>query len=348
MLLSENGSFEPTTYNLNEEVLCLALDNEGRVLVGGGFTAINANGANANRSYIARLDSRTRFDFNGDGRADIGVFSSLNRTWSIQNSQTNQPASTLFGLNGDRIAPADFDGDGRSDIAVYRPSDGNWYLLRSRDGFGVVRFGIAEDKPVPADYDGDGKADIAVFRPGSGDWWILYSSTNQPFFAHWGLNGDIPLPDADFDGDGKADIAVWRPSDGNFYWMASGEGNQPHVVHWGVAGDIPAPADYNGDGKTDLVVFRPGEGNWYQFLTTSDGSYTYTVTRFGLLGDEPVAADYDGDGKTDIAIRRDGVWHLLLSAQGYTVVTYGNPAAQAIAALPSKVTIAAAEDLPGK
>ena len=349
--LNTNGGVNPITYDLNDEVLCLAADSNGRVLVGGSFTIISAGGGNAgggaaNRSYVARLidsnlaPARTRFDFDGDGRADIGIFSSLSRTWSILNSQSNQTVSTQFGLGSDRIAPADFDGDGKADIAVYRPSEGNWYLLQSTAGFSVVRFGASVDKPVPADYDGDGKDDIAVWRPNTGDWWILQSSNGQSRFEHFGAMGDIPLPKVDFDGDGTSDIAVWRPSDGVFYWLASGSGNQFLALHFGQQGDIPAPADYNGDGKADLVVFRPSEGNWYQYLSIPGGQYQFSVTRFGLQGDEPVAADYNGDGKTDIALRRNGVWHFLLSGQGYSVVTYGNPAAQAVAALPSEVTIA--------
>lgn len=353
--LNADGSLNTTTYNLNEEVLSLTVDDDGRVLVGGNFTIITVGGGGgANRSYIARLidsnvsPAQTRFDFDGDGKADIGIFSSLNRSWSILNSQTSQPVTTQFGLGSDRIAAADYDGDGKADIAVYRPSDGNWYLLRSTAGFGVVRFGLPEDKPVPADYDGDEKADVAVWRPSTGDWYVLRSTDGQTLRLRYGLTNDIPLADADFDGDGKADMAVWRPSDGNFYWLASGSAYESRVVHFGQEGDIPSVGDFNADGKTDLVIFRPSEGNWYQFLTQPNGNYSFQVTNFGLKGDEPVAADYDGDGRTDIALRRNGVWHMLLSGQSYSVVTFGNPGAQAIAALPAEVTIAATEDLPEK
>lgn len=333
--LDADGNFEPTFYNLDNEVLALAADGEGRVLVGGGFTVIGSNGGGEPRSYVARLiDSRARFDFDGDGRSDFGVFSEQGGVWKILGSQTDQNFSTNFGLPGDKLAAADFDGDGRADIAVYRPSEGVWYLLRSREGFAAHQWGISGDQPVAGDFDGDGRADLAVFRPSSGVWYVLQSSDWQPVILQFGLSGDIPLPEADFDGDGKTDIAVWRPSEGNFYWLPSGSANQFRVVHFGASGDIPAAVDYNGDGLTDLVVYRPAEGNWYQYLSDANGGYTLAVVNFGLNGDEPVPADYDGDGKTDIAVRRQNQWHIMHSTLGYTSFVFGEESDSAVAALP--------------
>ena len=339
--LTVDGNLDPTVYELNNEVLSLAADNDGRVLVGGGFTVINAGGGGANRSYIARLvdssqaNGRTRFDFDGDGRADLGVFAVSTGVWSVAGSQNSQTASTRFGFGTDKIAPADYDGDGKTDIAVYRPSDGVWYLLKSRDGFGAVRWGAAEDKPVAADFDGDGKADVAVWRPSNGGWYILQSSNGQAQAFQFGASADVPLTAADYDGDGKADVAVWRPSNGFFYWLASGSNYQFRAVQFGQTSDVPAAADYNGDGKTDLVVFRPNQGVWYQYLTTASGGYAFSAVRFGQDGDVPVAADYDGDGKADIAVRRQNNWYLLRSNQGFTGVTFGDANSQAIASLPN-------------
>jgi uncharacterized delta-60 repeat protein len=339
-LINADGSLDPMTFNVNQEILCLTLDAEGRVLVGGGFTTISAGGGQNNtRSYIARLiDSsqagrRTGFDFDGDGRADLAVFSPSSGVWSIRKSQTNQISDTQFGQIGDQTAAADFDGDGKTDLAVYRPTEGVWYLLRSSAGFGAVRWGASEDKPVPADYDGDGRADIAVWRPSNGFWYILQSSNNKLNAVQFGQAGDIALSNADFDGDGRPDIAVFRASNGTFYWLASASNNQFKAVQFGTGGDIPAIGDFNGDGKTDLVVFRPSNGVWYQYLTTQNGGYTFAAAQFGQNGDEPVAADYDGDGKTDIAIRRQGIWHLLMSAQGYKGEPFGIAGAQAVASL---------------
>lgn len=338
-LINADGSLDATNFNVNQEVLSLAIDGSSRILVGGSFTVISINnGENYTRSYVARLTAassvgggRVRFDFNGDGLADVGTFSASTGIWSILNSQNSQIIATQFGQTGDKYAPADYDGDGKTDLAVYRPSNGTWYLLQSTAGFAAVQWGTAEDKPIAGDYDGDGKAEIAVWRPSTGVWYIL-RNPNQYIFFQFGTAGDIPLS-ADLDGDGKTEIAVFRPSNGTFYWGDSGSNNLFRAVQFGQNGDVPAVADYNGDGKADLVVWRPSSGIWYQYLTTANGSYTFSAVQFGLNGDEPVPADYDGDGKTDIAVRRGTIWYLLKSTQGISAVTFGSATAPPVAAL---------------
>jgi uncharacterized delta-60 repeat protein len=340
--LNPDGKLDPMSYNVNEEVLGLDVDREGRLLVGGKFTVIGTNGENSNRSYMARIiDSaqvsrNTRFDFDGDGKADLGVFDNTNGDWSIRNSQANQVSNSQFGQAGDKMAAADFDGDGKTDRAVYRPSTGVWHLMQSTAGSTTIRWGASEDRPVPADYDGDGKADAAVWRPSTRFWYILQSSNNQMKAVHWGLTSDILLPNADYDGDGRADIAVFRPSNGTFYWLASSANDQFRSMQFGQSGDIPAIGDFNADGKSDFAVFRPSDGAWYQYLTTSNGGYTFFGIKWGQNGDEPVAADYDGDGRTDVAVRRQGTWYLLMSEQGFAGGGFGSSNAQAIAALPNQ------------
>ena len=338
-LLNENGGLAANQLNVNQKVLSLTLDNQGRVLIGGAFTVISADNTEITRSYVARLKNleqsstrRTPFDFDGNGQADLAVFNQTSGVWSILGNKTEQTITAQFGSSGDVVVPADYDNDGITDIAVYRPSEGNWYLLQSSAGFAVRRWGVAEDKPVPGDYDGDGKIDIAVWRPSNGIWYVLQSSNNQLAAVQFGKAGDTVLPGADFDGDGRTDFAVYRPSDGVWYWLASGSNNQFKAVQFGTNNDIPTVGDYNGDGKTDLVVFRPSNGVWYQYLSTPTGDYAFNAAQFGLNGDVPVPADYDGDGKTDIAVRRGNVWYLLLSAQGYKGRIFGQAAEQAVAA----------------
>ena len=261
------------------------------------------------------LNSKTKFDYDGDGKADLSVFRPASGIWYL-NQTSAGVASAAFGVSSDKIVPGDYDGDGKTDLAVYR--SGIWYLQRSTAGFAGVAFGDSNDIPVPADYDGDGKTDLAVFRPANGTWYIQASRAGFSGVS-FGQRGDIPLP-ADFDGDGKADINVFRPSNGGWYRLNS-VNNQFYGTSFGQNGDKPLAADFDGDGKADLTVFRPANGAWYRITSSNN---LFTATLFGAAGDVPTPADYDGDGKTDISVFRPetGVWYRYNSGSGAFAAYY--------------------------
>jgi hypothetical protein len=260
---------------------------------------------------------RAPFDFDGDGKTDLGVFRPSDvpnsADFIVENSSNNTANNAAWGSVGDAAVNSDYDGDGKTDFAVFRPSDRVWYILQSsNNSFAFVNFGLVNDKLTPADYDGDGKSDIAVYRASTGVWYILQSSNSQVRIQKFGLAEDLPAQ-ADFDGDAKADIAVFRPSDGNWYVFRSSD-NQASVVHFGLNGDEPVAGDYDGDGRADYAVFRPSDRNWYLLKTTAG----FSVVNFGLSDDKPMQADFDGDGKRDVAVYRPttGVWYYLKSSDG--------------------------------
>jgi hypothetical protein len=264
---------------------------------------------------------RTRFDFDGDGKADISVFRPSSGVWYLDNSQSGLSAAQ-FGAASDKIVPADYDGDGKTDIAVYRA--GTWYLSRSQAGFTGVQFGTDSDAPVPADYDGDGKAELAVFRASNAAWYFYNLATNQTSQTAFGQSSDKPVP-ADYDADGKANVAVFRPSNNTWYTSTSPATNYG-AIQFGNTGDKLVPADYDGDGKADVAVFRPSNGTWY-LLRSSLG---FTGVQFGLGTDAPVPADYDGDGKTDIAVFRNGIWYLSRTQAGFAGIAFGASSDKAV------------------
>ncbi len=291
---------------------------------GNGLAAFTVapNTSGKGRSGIVGIGSKTvfinqtatsaitaKFDFDGDGKADISVY--RDGVWYVQQS-TAGFAAVSFGLATDKIVPADFDGDGKTDIAVYR--SGVWYILRSSDSaFEVISYGLATDIPVPADFDGDGRAELAVYRAGT--WFTLNLANNQTNVVAFGLATDKPVP-ADFDGDGKADYAVYR--DGIWYLLRSQLGFT--AVQFGLAADKPVPADFDGNGQTDLAVYRSGV--WYMLLNLQ----TFSAVSFGLGSDLPTAADFDGDGKTDVAVFRptSGTWYVLQSSNSqFFAVPFG-------------------------
>jgi hypothetical protein len=184
----------------------------------------------------------TRNDFDGDGKADIGVFRpSAGRWFIIPSSNPSNFLVQQWGESGDIPVPGDYDGDGKTDFAVWRPSTGQWFIIPSSNpsNFLVQQWGESGDIPVPGDYDGDGKTDFAVWRPSNGTWYVIPSSNPSNFLVQqWGVSGDIPVP-GDYDGDRKTDFAVWRPWNGVWFIIPSSTPTSFTVTQWGTNGDVP-------------------------------------------------------------------------------------------------------------
>jgi uncharacterized delta-60 repeat protein len=284
----------------------LLLQPDGKIVLAG-----QSDGGFAVARYIPAslsLTCRPVADFNGDGKSDPGVFSSMFGLWQYQLIPGGAITSIRWGTAGDRIVPADYNGDCRTDYAVFR--NGTWYIQTAVSGDEIYyQFGLASDIPLPADYDGDDLADPAVFRDGV--WYVL--GTRDGFSAvQFGIAGDKPVP-GDYDRDGREDIAVYR--DGVWYVKNSSGGVS--IFEFGLSDDRPVIGDYDGDGKTDAAVFRPSTGTWY-LLRSAQG---FASLRWGISTDLPVPADYDGDGSTDVAVYRDGDWYILQSTAGYQLRT---------------------------
>jgi subtilisin family serine protease len=110
-------------------------------------------------------------DWNGDGRAKIGVFRPSARTFYLDyngNGAWDGPSIDKvcgpFGISTDLPVVGDWNGDGRAKIGVFRPSARTFYLDYNGNGTwdgtppdkALGRFGASTDRPIVGDWDGIG------------------------------------------------------------------------------------------------------------------------------------------------------------------------------------------------
>jgi hypothetical protein len=207
-------------------------------------------------------------DWNGDGRAKVGIY---------------RATSGLFLL--------DANGDGQ-----FGAGDLVYNL-----GVGIE----AGDIPVVGDWNGDGRTKVGLFRQGF--YWILDYNGNGQFelgidktYAFGGVVGDVPVV-GDWNGDGRSKLGLFRQG---FFWILDTNGNgqidnvnQPGgdqaFAYGGISGDVPVVGDWNGDGKSEVGVFRSG----FFWVLDANGNYQFDGTGVGqdlafpfggISGDKPV------------------------------------------------------------
>jgi hypothetical protein len=244
--------------------MCADFNGDGQVelaIFGGGRWWIDLNGNRAwdENDLSVRLgdadDQPVIGDWDGDGKADIGVFG---RAWS-----------------GDREAVLLSAGLPDADNALSgRPK--NMPLARaafgSRDvqhtAFGAVRtdvidhvvqFGTSGDHAVSGDFNGDGIDTVGIFRHGH---WVLDVDgdgryTDRDLAFDLGPAGGIPVV-GDFNGDGRDEVGVY--DQGVWHLDTNGDrmlDERDQIVHWGSAGDQPLVADFQGEGRDSLGLYSP-------------------------------------------------------------------------------------------
>ncbi|MGQ9896709.1 MAG: hypothetical protein ACUVR8_03980 [Acidobacteriota bacterium] len=203
-------------------------------------------------------------------------------------------------------------------IGLFRRSDGFFYLRNSLTS-GVADlsffFGQGNDVPLAGDWDGDGTTTVGVFRLVSGTATFFLRNSNSAGFADlsfpFGASGDVPIV-GDWNGDGQDTVGVFR--NGVFLLRnANSAGMADHVVNFGLATDMPVVGDWDGNGTTTVGCYRRSNGFFYYrndlLSSVAEGAFFY-----GLADDLPFAGDWNGDGRDGIGIVRltEGSWRFFL------------------------------------
>lgn len=135
--LNSDGSLDVTfdpRAGPNDYIYSIVLQNDGRMIVLGGFDQIDG----LMRKALARLNGFSQTanpDFNGDGFADYLLFNANSRgsaVWHLKWSPLSSWSVWPYSARGLEVAAAaDFNQDGKPDLVLFNPNTGQtavWYL----------------------------------------------------------------------------------------------------------------------------------------------------------------------------------------------------------------------------
>jgi uncharacterized delta-60 repeat protein len=342
--INSNGSLDDTFSTIVgggvAVVESLALQPDGKILVGGSFTAVHG----VSRPGVARLESNGALDatFNPvlthttiksvivepDGRIAIaGTFTGDGGRANLARLESNGAFDPGFVVAPPAIERLWRQPDGK--YLYTQVSAPNILTRRNADGspdgsfnapavtFGTSNAAIRCVIPMP-----DGTLLIAgrFNMIGTQTKWHISrlspSGANDPSFLTTGANLEVFALVAN-----SSDKAIVG---GSFTWI-------DNLDRAGIARLVVAPFrvkaafDFDGDGRSDISVLRSSSDRWYELLSSNNSVHEET---FGLAGDVLAPADFDGDGITDEAIFRpsNGQWWYHSSVNGALVLNpFGGP-----------------------
>jgi hypothetical protein len=268
-------------------------------------------------------------DFNGDGKSDLVLQSSVSRTiiaWLMNGTHPAVSAQVDIPPSGwAAVTTGDIDGDGLADLIIRHGPSGtiDAYLMNGasvKSFVGIGTSGSSSEFIVgTADFNHDGKDDILLHNPSNGQVAIWYMKGGGILGTR--LLGGAAAPwkamaIGDFDGDGWPDVLLQNTSTGQVIEWRTQNSN---IVGTGTILTPPpewhvmAAADVNGDGRDDVILQH-----------TTGVVTAWTMNGFTVLEGHTVGTpgsswivkgrgDFNGDGVSDIVVqdsltKNDQVW----------------------------------------
>lgn len=261
----------------------------------------------AGEDRIVFFQSGLTGDFNGDGRADIVMYTPENREfWIAQHDgrvfqfrnfgrllamQVDPAKSDLF--------PGDFDGNGLSDALFFNEPTGEWLLALNKNGSSFEYRIVA--RQFRHLYRNDYAPDATLNSAATAD-----NETQDRSKVHF-LNGD-------FNADGRSDVSFYDARNGH-WWVGENhpDTNTVFRLHWKIYRVFTAPeqalfarerftGDFNGDGFSDFLLFDRNDGRWI-LGETGDETITFRIWSTAPQHKEItrwLQGDFNGDGRTDV------------------------------------------------
>ncbi|WP_083937030.1 FG-GAP repeat domain-containing protein [Longispora albida] len=269
----------------------------------GGFEAPQGDSTwQASAYWRGRVKSLTAGDYNGDGKAEMGLLvEQPNGYTALHTLSYNTTTRTFDGLKlaweapywgtGTRFASTgDFNGDGKADLALYYQYSGSHASIFTLNG------------------SADG---------------TLGSFKQQWDAPLWGT-GTQSMSAGDFNGDGRSDLALFYHYGGShvaaFTLTADANGTMGglytrwNAPQWGSATKFVKAGNFTGDAKSDLALFYDyGDGRVTAFSLTAgaDGGFTALETiwngPYWGSGTKHIAAGKytTSTGRSDLALLYD-------------------------------------------
>jgi hypothetical protein len=203
-------------------------------------------------------------DWNGDGRADIGV---KRGDQYLLDTTHDGVADIRFGLGRSTDTPliGDWDGDGKDEIGLRRGTE--FFFDNNNDGDGDVRFGIGRETDVAlvGDWNGDGKDSIGLKR---GENYFLENNHDrvaEVSITDFGRISDIVLV-GDWDRDGKDELGLRREN--RYFYNFDADNDADAGFTFGRSTDTVLVGDWDNDDRAEIGLRR---NNNYYFDHNNDG-----------------------------------------------------------------------------